>query len=206
VIRGGKSAIRAAVNGYSATVVASGIVRFVENRIDIRRTANRVLSDCVGTGDCVYADEVREEMTYDQFMEKINSDYREFQQRCDEELSRFTCAAEIEADIVRMQRERISMRIEHEARMKRRSRQYNRRSVLSLAGGYHSKAQWLALCDLYNNQCVACGAAAALTRDHVIPLSKGGTNDIGNIQPLCQPCNNKKFTQIIDYRTLVLPS
>ncbi len=36
--------------------------------------------------------------------------------------------------------------------------------------------------------------------DHVVPLTKGGTDDIGNIQPLCGACNRKKFVAIIDYR------
>lgn len=31
-----------------------------------------------------------------------------------------------------------------------------------------------------------------LTRDHVIPLSAGGSNDISNIVPACLRCNQTK--------------
>jgi 5-methylcytosine-specific restriction endonuclease McrA len=39
-----------------------------------------------------------------------------------------------------------------------------------------------------------------LEADHVVPLTRRGTDDIGNIQPLCGACNRKKFVAIIDYR------
>jgi 5-methylcytosine-specific restriction endonuclease McrA len=31
-----------------------------------------------------------------------------------------------------------------------------------------------------------------LTKDHIVPSSKGGENYIGNYQTLCKPCNEKK--------------
>ncbi|MFW6330688.1 MAG: HNH endonuclease [Gemmatimonadota bacterium] len=31
-----------------------------------------------------------------------------------------------------------------------------------------------------------------LTRDHVVPLSRGGANDWGNVVAACSPCNNRK--------------
>jgi HNH endonuclease len=34
-----------------------------------------------------------------------------------------------------------------------------------------------------------------------VPLSRGGSDDIGNIQPLCGACNRKKFVSVIDYRS-----
>lgn len=61
--------------------------------------------------------------------------------------------------------------------------------------------EWEKLKSLYKNICLCCGASnVLLTMDHVVPLSKGGSNTIDNIQPLCQSCNSKKRAKIIDYR------
>lgn len=69
--------------------------------------------------------------------------------------------------------------------------------------GYHAPAEWEALKAATGNKCLCCGVngdEVALTRDHVVPLSKGGTDDISNIQPLCASCNSKKRARTIDYR------
>ena len=36
-----------------------------------------------------------------------------------------------------------------------------------------------------------------LTVDHIVPVSKGGTNDISNLQLLCETCNHIKDNRII---------
>lgn len=71
-------------------------------------------------------------------------------------------------------------------------------------GGSHSTAEWLELCELFGGVCLSCLQSGKLTRDHVVPVSVGGTNDIENIQPLCQSCNSAKGTNTIDLRSPVL--
>ena len=50
-----------------------------------------------------------------------------------------------------------------------------------------------------NYRCQYCGRGTAdlrpresLTRDHLIPLSRGGTNDWTNVVTACSPCNTRK--------------
>ncbi len=83
---------------------------------------------------------------------------------------------------------------------KRRTYKAKRRTAKSKAGGSFTAAQWLALCAKYHYRCVCCGKRRKLTTDHVIPVSKGGSSNIKNIQPLCLPCNSHKGTKTTDYR------
>ena len=71
------------------------------------------------------------------------------------------------------------------------------------AEGSFSADEWLELKREYNYSCLCCGRREpdiCLTVDRVIPLVKGGTNRIDNIQPLCVSCNSKKHSKSIDYR------
>ena len=82
----------------------------------------------------------------------------------------------------------------------RRIQSQRRRCRKINAPGSHTQQQWLALCAKHNNLCLRCGQRKPLTQDHIQPLSRGGSNYIENIQPLCMNCNQVKFTKTIDYR------
>jgi 5-methylcytosine-specific restriction endonuclease McrA len=40
--------------------------------------------------------------------------------------------------------------------------------------------------------CMACDAPAPSTIEHLIPISRGGAHSVGNLAPLCKPCNSSK--------------
>lgn len=64
----------------------------------------------------------------------------------------------------------------------------------------YTKQDWQEMCLWFGNSCLSCGVTSSLSRDHVIPLVIGGTDTLGNCQPLCLPCNLRKGANIVDYR------
>src|SRR3990167_332631 len=69
--------------------------------------------------------------------------------------------------------------------------------------GNHTTAQWHNLLKKCKNECLSCclsGDKETLHRDHIVPLSRDGSDYITNIQPLCRSCNSSKGTKTIDYR------
>lgn len=75
------------------------------------------------------------------------------------------------------------------------------------ANGSHTNKEWEELKKAYDWRCARCGKKEPfldliypwLTVDHIIPLIKGGSDYITNIQPLCIRCNDIKGTRIIRY-------
>lgn len=72
---------------------------------------------------------------------------------------------------------------------RRRARRFN-------AAGSHTLAEWLALKEEQAHRCARCkrhDSEATLTRDHIVALAAGGSDDISNIQALCKACNSRKY-------------
>ena len=63
------------------------------------------------------------------------------------------------------------------------------------AEGNHTLQEWKLLKEKFNYKCAYCMEEKPLTKDHIKPLSKGGTDYIENIQPLCRNCNSKKHNK-----------
>lgn len=79
---------------------------------------------------------------------------------------------------------------------------HKRRALKSGNGGSFSDQEWRELVMCTGNKCLCCGFVhVKLTPDHIVPLTKGGTSNIDNIQPLCVSCNSKKGNHhSTDYR------
>ena len=61
--------------------------------------------------------------------------------------------------------------------------------------------EWIDILKEYKFRCAYCGKEFTLfnreTRDHVIPISKGGNNVKENVVPACKSCNSKKNNKIL---------
>jgi len=74
-----------------------------------------------------------------------------------------------------------------------RAWEHRRRSRELDAVGYYTPEEWSDRVAEYGGICPRCRTPwTRPTVDHIVPLSKGGTNWIWNIQPLCGSCNSAK--------------
>jgi 5-methylcytosine-specific restriction endonuclease McrA len=78
------------------------------------------------------------------------------------------------------------------------------------AEGHHTKQEWEDLKTFFGHRCLCCGKHQSelrqpLERDHIVPVIRGGTHWIDNIQPLCKICNARKGTGTADFRPVADP-
>ncbi len=57
---------------------------------------------------------------------------------------------------------------------------------------YKHKALASSIFERDGHRCVACGSLDNLTLDHIVPISKGGSDTEDNLQTLCKSCNSRK--------------
>ncbi len=83
---------------------------------------------------------------------------------------------------------------------------HNKRNrQLKTTEGSHTFEEWEEVKKRFNNTCPCCARSEpeiSLSIDHIVPVSKGGTNYISNIQPLCGSCNSKKSAKTIIYQPI----
>lgn len=80
-------------------------------------------------------------------------------------------------------------------RESRAARDRTRRARRKGASGSHTAAETLSLLEAQKHRCAYCGADLRKTKphlDHIVALSRGGSNDKTNLQWLCAPCNMAK--------------
>lgn len=73
-----------------------------------------------------------------------------------------------------------------------------RRARLVEAGGQYSVIDIKRLMSLQRCKCANCGASIKKKYhiDHRIPVAKGGSNHVSNIELLCPPCNMRKSAKL----------
>jgi len=81
------------------------------------------------------------------------------------------------------------------------ARQAKRMGLILNGKGLNAR-QWRSILRSYDYCCAYCGQAqttkASLCVEHVIPLSKGGQHEAGNIVPSCRACNSKKSDNLVE--------
>jgi len=73
-----------------------------------------------------------------------------------------------------------------------------RKARLKGAEGTYTAADWRSKLAAYKRRCHWCGENVGETphADHLIPLHRGGTNNIGNIVPSCPTCNTSRQAKL----------
>lgn len=79
----------------------------------------------------------------------------------------------------------------------RNNQRARRRSVENQATGKLTAQEWRDILAHYNYKCAYCGHDGRLEIDHIIPITKHGTNTIENIAPACRKCNASKGNRAV---------
>lgn len=81
--------------------------------------------------------------------------------------------------------------------IQRNHKKYKNKSRRNLRTRFRRRRQIAKLKAKYNFKCSECKTSDDLTIDHIVPISKGGSGEIENLQILCSKCNHKKGNRYI---------
>lgn len=77
------------------------------------------------------------------------------------------------------------------------------REVAATVGRGVTSSEWESIKSRHGHRCASCGIDAEvvgfLTKDHIVPLARGGSHQASNIQPLCLRCNQVKHLRTIAF-------
>ena len=75
---------------------------------------------------------------------------------------------------------------------------HRRRAAIAGSDGHFTAEEFRILCEVSEYMCFYCGQKLPLTPDHVVPLSRGGSNSVDNILPACFSCNAQKGAKTLE--------
>lgn len=81
---------------------------------------------------------------------------------------------------------RVCKRVQHQIR--------SQRLVEARARGTHTNDEWQVILERFAFRCVRCGCCPEPRpcKNHIVPISIGGSDAKENLQPLCRECNTSK--------------
>ena len=104
-----------------------------------------------------------------------------------------------EAKLRRAERQKVYSKTER-GKITGRLRVNRRRARLMGAEGKFTQEDWRVVLSNQKHRCLYCRKRFTQKRqptiDHVIPLTKGGRHDAGNIVAACRPCNSAKWNRL----------
>jgi hypothetical protein len=78
---------------------------------------------------------------------------------------------------------------------------YKRKIFISSSLNTLTDQEWFEILNYFNYHCAYCNCKFSKdnppTRDHLIPVNKGGHNIKENIVPACKSCNSKKYNKLV---------
>ena len=70
-----------------------------------------------------------------------------------------------------------------------------RARILAAPVNYFTDRDWQRIIARQRGECFYCHEVAPLTKEHLIPLTRGGAHSVGNIVGACSTCNCRKRTK-----------